>query len=94
VSVTAAFRLLYVFVIIEHGSRKLLHFNVTRNPSAAWTPQQLRDALAFNEHYRYLLHDRDCIFAKHLDESTARLGVVILNGLSRALAPLRAAAEH
>jgi putative transposase len=84
VSVTATLRLLYVFVIIEHGSRKLLHFNVTRNPSAEWTLQQLRDALAFNEQYRYLLHDRDCIFARHLDESIARLGVRILKSPPRA----------
>jgi putative transposase len=84
VSVTATFRLLYVFVVIEHGSPKLLHFNVTRNPSAEWTLQQLRDALAFNEQYRYLLHDRDCIFAKHLDESIARLGVKLLKSPPRA----------
>lgn len=36
VAVTARFRLLYVFVIIHHGSRRLLHFNVTAHPSAAW----------------------------------------------------------
>jgi putative transposase len=84
VSVTATFRLLYVFVVIEHGSRKLLHFNVTRSPSADWTLQQLREALAFNEQYRYLLHDRDCIFAKHLDESIERLGVRILKSPPRA----------
>ncbi len=78
VSVTATFRLLYVFVVIEHASRKLLYFNVTRNPSADWTLQQLREALAFNEQYRYLLHDRDRIFAKHLDESIAHLGVKIV----------------
>jgi putative transposase len=84
VSVTATLRLLYVFIVIEHGSRKLLHFNVTRNPSADWTLQQLREALAFNEQYRYLLHDRDSIFAKHLDESIARLGVKILKSPAHA----------
>ena len=78
VSVTATFRLLYVFVVIEHGSRRLLHCDVTRNPSADWTLQQLRDALGFNEQYRYRLHDRDRIFAKHLDESIARFGLKIL----------------
>lgn len=77
VRVTATFRLLYVFVVIEHGSRKLLYFNVTRNPCAHWTLQQLREALAFNKQYRYLMHDRDRIFAKHLDESIAHLGVKI-----------------
>jgi putative transposase len=84
VSVTATFRLLYVFVIIEHGSRRLLHLNVTRNPSAEWTLQQLRDALAFNDQYLYLLHDRDCIFAKHLDASVAALGLRILKSPPRA----------
>jgi putative transposase len=78
VAVTATFRLIYVFVVIEHGSRKLLHFNVTRHPNAQWTLQQLREALAFKEQYRYLLHDRDSIFAKHLDDSIGRLGLKIL----------------
>ena len=82
VSVTATFRLLYVFVVIEHGSRKLVHFNVTRNPSAGWTLQQLREALAFNEQYRSLLHDRDQIFAKHLDESIKNLGLHVLKSPS------------
>jgi len=40
VAVTATFRLLYVFVVIEHGSRRLRHVNVTAHPSAAWTLQQ------------------------------------------------------
>jgi len=41
--VTATFRLLYVFVVIEHRSRRLIHCNVTTHPSAAWTLQQLRE---------------------------------------------------
>src|SRR6202022_2354766 len=47
VSVTATFRLFYVLVLIEHGSRRLLHFNVTPHPTAAWTLQQLREALEY-----------------------------------------------
>ena len=46
VAVTARFRVLYIFVIIEHASRRLLHCNVTSNPTAAWTLQQLREAIA------------------------------------------------
>jgi hypothetical protein len=61
-------------VVIEHRSRRLIHCNVTANPSAAWTLQQLREAIGFEERYQYLLHDRDSIFAKHLDESANRLG--------------------
>jgi putative transposase len=57
VVVTAAFRLLYVFVVIEHGSRRLVHCNVTAHPSAAWTLQQLREAVGWDPRYMYLLHD-------------------------------------
>ena len=45
VVITAAFRTLYVFVVIEIGSRKILHQNVTAHPTAAWTLQQFREAL-------------------------------------------------
>ena len=83
VVVTATFRLVYVFVVIEHSSRKLLHFNVTGNPGAEWTLQQLREALAFNEQYRYLMHDRDRIFANHLDDSITHLGLKVLKSPPR-----------
>lgn len=72
--VTATFRLLYVFVVIEHRSRRLIHCNITAHPSASWTLQQLREAIGFQDQYEYLLHDRDSIFAKHLDESIGKLG--------------------
>jgi transposase InsO family protein len=78
VAVTATFQLLYVFVVIEHRSRRLIHCNVTTHPSAAWTLQQLREAIGFQDRYEFLIHDRDCIFAKHLDESIGRLGVKVL----------------
>ena len=78
VAVTATFRLLYVFVVIEHRSRRLIHYNVTAHPSAAWTLQQLREAVGFEKRYSYLLHDRDSIFAEHLDESVKRLGIRVL----------------
>jgi putative transposase len=45
IAVTATFRLLYVFVVIEHRSRRLVHCNVTAHPSAAWTLQQLRETV-------------------------------------------------
>ena len=54
VAVTATFRSLYVFVLIHHGSRQLLHFGVTAHPTAAWTLQQLREAIGFEAGYRYL----------------------------------------
>ena len=78
VAVTTTFRLLYVFVIIEHRNRRLIHCNVTADPSAAWTLQQLREAVGFEDRYQYLLRDRDSIFAAHLGESVRRLGITVL----------------
>jgi transposase InsO family protein len=83
IAVTATFRLLYVFVVIEHRSRRLIHCNITAHPSATWTLQQLREAIGLQDRYKYLLHDRDSIFAKHLDESIAKLGVKVLKSPPR-----------
>ena len=78
VAVTATFRMLYVFVVIEHGTRRLVHVNVTTHPSADWTLQQLRAAIADADAHKYLIHDRDRIFARHLDDSIRALGLAVL----------------
>jgi transposase InsO family protein len=78
VAVTATFRLFYVLVLIEHGSRRLVHFNITQHPTADCTLQQLREAVGCGDAYRYLLHDRDSIFARSLDESIRNLGLAVL----------------
>ena len=78
VTVTATFQLVYVLVVIEHGSRRLLHMNTTRHPTSAWTFQQLREVVGLETTHRYLLHDRDSIFAKSLDQSIANLGLKVL----------------
>jgi putative transposase len=83
IAVTATFRQLYVFVIIEHCSRRLIHCNVTAHPSTMWTLQQLREAIGLQDRYEYLLHDRDSIFARHLDESIVKLGVKVLKSPPR-----------
>lgn len=83
VAVTVTFQLLYVFVLIHHGSRRLVHFNVTAHPTAAWTLQQMRDAVGFEQDYCYLLHDRDSIFARHLDESIKGFGMRVLKSPPR-----------
>jgi putative transposase len=46
VAITAGFRVLYVLVVMEIGSRRILHCNVTAHPTAAWTLQQFREAVA------------------------------------------------
>ena len=77
-AVTVTFRARYVFVVIHHRSRRLIHCNVTAHPTAAWILQQLREMVGNEDSYRYLLPDRDSIFACELDESIARLGITIL----------------
>ena len=78
VVVTATFRLLYVFVLMEHATRRILHVNVTAHPTASWTLQQLREAIPADHDYRFLLHDRDSIFSAQLDHSIQNLGLRVL----------------
>ena len=78
VAVTVTFRMLYVFVVIEHATRRLVHMNVTAHPSADWTLQQLREVVGEEGVFRYLIRDRDRIYAKHLDDSIKALGVKVM----------------
>jgi len=83
VAVTSTFRLLHVFIVIEHHRRRLIHCNVTAHPSAQWTRQQFREALGYETRYEYLIHDRDSIFSVDLDESVKRLGLRVLKSPPR-----------
>jgi transposase InsO family protein len=82
--VTATFRTLYVFAIMEVGTRRILHNSVTAHPTADWTLQQFREALPDDHPYQFLIHDRDSIFAENLDKSVAALGVRVLRTPVRA----------
>jgi len=59
---TLTFRLLFVFVVLRHERRELLHFNVTDHPTAAWTARQLVDAFPDDTAPTYLLRDRDRVY--------------------------------
>jgi putative transposase len=59
---TATFRILYCFFVIEHERCRILHFNITRHPSADWVVQQLREAFPEATPYRYAILDHDSIF--------------------------------
>jgi len=71
---TASLRLLYGFFIIEHGRRRILHFNATFYPSAAWVIQQLRDAFPYDSAPKYLIFDRDSIFSAAVVEFIKVMG--------------------
>jgi putative transposase len=75
---TATFRVLYVLVVMEHVSRRIIHLNVTAHPTAAWTLQQLREAIPSDHTYRFILHDRDAIFSTGFDASVARMGLEVI----------------
>ncbi len=75
---SATFRILYVLVVMEHASRRIIHLNVTAHPTAVWTLQQLREAIPSDHTYRFILHDRDAIFSTQLDASVARMGLQVI----------------
>jgi putative transposase len=76
--VTARFQLVYVLLIMESRTRRILHFNATRHPTAEWTLQQFRECVTGDEGYRFVIHDRDSIYSKALDSSLRTLGLRVL----------------
>jgi putative transposase len=62
---TALFAVVYIFVVMEIGSRRIVHVNVTTNPTLSWVKQQIRDASAWNPGPRFLIHDNDGIFGQY-----------------------------
>jgi hypothetical protein len=67
--VTASFRTLYVFVIMELGTRRVLNQNATAHPNAEWALQQFPEALPDEHPYRFVIHDRDSIFSQDWTEA-------------------------
>jgi putative transposase len=72
---TATFRVLTVFIVLKHDQREVVHFNITQNPTAQWTAQQLVEAFPFDPPPRYLLRDRDAIYAERFRRRVKSLGV-------------------
>ncbi|HME69822.1 MAG TPA: integrase core domain-containing protein, partial [Myxococcota bacterium] len=72
---TATFRLLYMFVVLSLERRRLLHVHVTAHPTAAWTAQQMVEALPEETRFRYLIRDRDGIYGAEFRRRVAGLGL-------------------
>jgi putative transposase len=79
-----SFRVLYVFVIMEVGTCRIAHFNVTAHPTADWTLQQFREVITGEKPYRFLIHDRDNICSSQLDSALKAMGLSILKTPFRA----------
>jgi hypothetical protein len=58
-----SFRVIYVFVVLEVGTRRILHWNVTAHPTADWTAQQFRIIVTGDQGHRFVIHDRDTIYS-------------------------------
>jgi putative transposase len=72
---TATFRVLYVFLVLAHERRKILHFNITEAPSASWTAQQMVEAFPYTIAPHYLLRDRDAIYGTDFTRRVEGLGL-------------------
>jgi transposase InsO family protein len=72
---TIRFQILYVFLVLAHDRRRIVHFNVTAHPTAEWTVQQLREAFPFEQIPRYLLRDRDGIFGGEFRKEVEAMGI-------------------
>jgi transposase InsO family protein len=72
---TVTFRVLYVFIVLRHHRREVVHFNVTTGPNAEWTAQQIVNAFPFDEAPRFLIRDRDGIYGKYFRDRVDAAGM-------------------
>jgi putative transposase len=72
---TIRFQVLYVFLVLAHERRRIVHFAVTAHPTAEWAAQQLREAFPWDSAPRFLLRDRDGIFGRDFVEQVKAMGM-------------------
>ena len=72
---TATFRVLFVFVVLSHDRRRIVHLNVTAHPTPAWTAQQLREAWPWDTAPRFVIRDRDGIYGEELHNVTQAMDI-------------------
>jgi len=72
---TIGFRILYVFIVLEHGRRRVAHLATTYTPSMSWVVQQLREATPYGRQPRYLFRDNDGIYGHGVKAFLRRSGI-------------------
>ena len=72
---TATFRLFYALILLGHDRRRIIHFNVTQNPTQAWLSRQMTEAFPWDTAPRYLLRDRDAAFGQGFRDRVHAMGV-------------------
>ena len=72
---TARFTVLFVFIMLAHERRRIVHFNITEHPTAQWTTQQIVEAFPWETAPRYLLRDRDAIYSVAFQHRVQNMGI-------------------
>lgn len=72
---TASFRVWFVFVVLAHNRRRVIHFNVTANPTSEWAAHQIVEAFPWGSAPRYLLHDRDSIYGDSFRQTVRGMAI-------------------
>jgi transposase InsO family protein len=72
---TIRFTVLYVFLVLAHDRRRVIHWGVTEHPTAGWTAQQVVEAFPWDEAPRFLLRDRDCIYGGEFKRRVRNMGI-------------------
>jgi len=72
---TVRFQILFVFLVLAHDRRRLLHFNITAHPTAEWTAQQVVEAFPWDTAPRCLLRDRDGVYGADFHKRVASMGI-------------------
>ena len=67
--------LLYVFLVLAHDRRRVIHFNVTENPTAKWTAQQMIEGFPWDTAPKYLLRDRDGVYGSAFQKRVKNMGI-------------------
>jgi len=72
---TAMFRVLYVFIVLLHDRRQVVHFNVTSSPCAEWTAQQIVNAFPYEDIPRFIIRDNDSIYSHYFKDRVKDMGI-------------------
>jgi len=72
---TVTFKILFVFVVLAHHRRRVVHFSVTEHPTADWTSKQIVEAFPWDAAPRFLLHDRDSIYGRRFRDRIKNMGI-------------------
>jgi putative transposase len=72
---TVTFKVLFVFVVLSHARRRVVHFSVTEHPTASWTARQISEAFPWEAAPRFLLRDRDRVYGSAFQERVESMGI-------------------